>query len=667
MCGAVLSIIVLAGSVAQSAESEAFSWFRPLTWQESPEPGQTPTVAPPEVSKKLNIFKWTNEVPPPAGAPSATAVQQPGVNLAKAQPLHRIPTDSSDSSPVIATDGLQQPGSVNSASMGQTAATTNVNGGLRQTASYGQQSIDWPAENQQPQQTPATTTPSNSQGTNPFAWTNTGPAVPQSVAPPEQAPLVERSQQIWEWSNNPQAHSKPRELMPPDEPSFSSAVHSALSWSDQPPGTVPTTAESGRPPEDASDEELVEWEKQKYPWIRPFYWANNDQELGMQHEIAPPDPTQIEGQVPLLAKPFHWDNRHASQQPRPLTSPQGPRNSYPATQAAAYFQADEPLPNPVGPLRIPGPNDENEKLEPAEEKATELDGEEKGTLAEAESLGEAPEDNSLQFLRADTVLLKPGDFQFDYGFAYTKFDVTTPVIISTLSGNVVEHADVRLRELRVPFEVRYGLARRVQLFLNVPFGWVNSELSFPGFDNFKNDGGIGDVVFGGSFLLRENDPCNKPDAILTFGAVAPTGSDPFVAAAVNTAAPSLGNGVWSLASNLLFIKNYDPVVVFYGAGTRQSFDRDFNGQEIRLGGEYNYQFGVGFGVNSRVTFSTRFNGAYITETRIDGQRLPGTIQEPMTLGLAMTISKNKKLIEPFVDFGITDDASDARFGITWTR
>jgi hypothetical protein len=39
----------------------------------------------------------------------------------------------------------------------------------------------------------------------------------------------------------------------------------------------------------------------------------------------------------------------------------------------------------------------------------------------------------------------------------------------------------------------------------------------------------------------------------------------------------------------------------------------------------------------------------------------------MTLTLAMTVAKCKKLVEPFIDFGLTDDAVDARFGITWTR
>jgi hypothetical protein len=214
--------------------------------------------------------------------------------------------------------------------------------------------------------------------------------------------------------------------------------------------------------------------------------------------------------------------------------------------------------------------------------------------------------------------------------------------------------------------LRYGLARRIQLFLNVPFGWGNTEFTFPGFEEFENDGGLGDIVFGGTFLLREGER-EKSDAILTLATVVPTGKDPFTPAGLSPSSPTLGGGTWSISSNLLFVRSYDPVVVFYGVGTRQHFLSKFEGASFRPGGEYNYQFGIGFAVNSRVTFSTRFNGAYVSEIHLAGQRVQGTIQEPMTLGLAMTVSKEKKLVEPFIDFGLTDDSTDARFGITWTH
>ena len=310
---------------------------------------------------------------------------------------------------------------------------------------------------------------------------------------------------------------------------------------------------------------------------------------------------------------------------------------------------------------------EREAREAKEGSLAESDEEGKGAIGEAETLGREPVDNSLQFLRADTVLLDPGESQFDYGLNYSLFDQKIPVILTSNSGTSVQLARFRRREMLVPFEIRYGLTRRIQMFLNAPIGWSNAEFAIGPVEDFENDGGIGDIVFGGTFLMRQGDH-ETSDAILTLAATAPTGQEPFgLTTGLAPGGAALGGGTWSLASSMLFVRNYDPVVVFYGFGTRQHFLRKINGADFRAGGEYNYQFGVGFGVNERITFSTRFNGAYINETRLGGQRVVGTIQEPMAVSLAMTVAKDKKLIEPFVDFGLTDDANNVRFGITWTR
>ena len=285
-------------------------------------------------------------------------------------------------------------------------------------------------------------------------------------------------------------------------------------------------------------------------------------------------------------------------------------------------------------------------------------------IIEAETLGAEPEDNySLQFLRADTVLLSPGEMQFDYGFTYQLLDIDIPVVNSS---SLVELARFRQRELLTPLEVRYGFTRKLQLFANAPFGWSNVELNWSEVEDFENDGGFGDLTFGGTFLLREGNHCCS-DIVWTNACTAPTGLDPFVPITGVPNAPSLGNGVWSLSSSLLFIRTYDPLVVFYGFGTRQSFRRDVNGQDFEPGQEYNYQMGVGFAVNSKVTFSTRFSGAYVTEARFDDERILGSIQEPMVVQFALTVAQCKGLVEPFVDFGLTDESIESRFGVIWTR
>jgi len=514
------------------------------------------------------------------------------------------------------------------------------------------------------------------QSSNPFSWSNEQLVAEATDAGESRTPaggwvgekLLVSDKQVeipnpLTWSNETKPTTNAASLMPPKQISFSEAVQQSLRWQEEPNAKPDTILEKSTPPADATDEQLVEWEKEHYPWSRPFYWSEPEfgtpeaLALEPEPEFSPTPPASTI--APLLTKPFQWTNR-------PARSLAGSASASDA-RTVAYFQDGEELPLPTG---TPNPA---ETLPPAGESSDDSlsvseDGEEgKGTIGQAETLGREPVDNSLQFLRTQTVLLKPGEAQWDYGIAYTLFDQTIPVAVSTPTIDTVELARFRRRELILPLELRYGLARRIQLFLNVPFGWSNTEFAFGLFDEFENTGGIGDIIFGSTFLLRQGNH-EVSDAIMTLAVTAPTGQDPFApVVGLTPSAPALGGGTWSLASSLLFVRNYDPVVLFYGFGTRQHLLREVRGRNFRIGGEYNYQMGVGFAVNEKVTFSSRFSGAYISETRVDGERIKGSIQEPMTVGLALTVSKRDYLIEPFVDFGLTSDSTNARFGVTWTR
>jgi hypothetical protein len=200
------------------------------------------------------------------------------------------------------------------------------------------------------------------------------------------------------------------------------------------------------------------------------------------------------------------------------------------------------------------------------------------------------------------------------------------------------------------------------LFCNVPLGWSNTELSLYGSDDYDNSGGVGDVTTGATFLLRQ---CNNDSVVLTVAGTIPTGGNPYEQNLVFQGA-ALGEGFWALSADVLRIKTYDPVVVYYGVGTRQYFARDYNGSELKPGGEYRYQLGIGLAVSPRVTLSTRFSGAYVSEFRINDARIPGTLQEPMSIQLAATIAQKCSFVEPFVEFGVTDDAPASYFGIVWT-
>jgi hypothetical protein len=350
--------------------------------------------------------------------------------------------------------------------------------------------------------------------------------------------------------------------------------------------------------------------------------------------------------MPSMINPFTM-----AQDPATLTATRD------GVQQVAY--AEETIPEPPD-LKIEGG-------EPSAASAT-GGGTATPTLADAEKLGEEPEDTSLQFLRESTVLLRPGQSQFDIGITYLLSESEFPILLTT--GGVaagVEHVDFRIRELTVPMQYRIGLLKRVQAFVGAEVGWSNAQVSINSNEAFQNDGGFGDVDFGATIQLVDGH-AEKPHVLATVSATAPTGGDPFGAAVfLAPTAPSLGQGFWSVSGRVLCIHSYDPVVFFYGVGGEQTFSRNFGELEIEPGTIWNYSFGVGFAVNDRVTLSTRFLGAYAEEVRINRERRFGTNFEPMTLRLAATISKpNKRLVEPFTEFGLTEGTVSNYFGVTWT-
>jgi hypothetical protein len=308
-----------------------------------------------------------------------------------------------------------------------------------------------------------------------------------------------------------------------------------------------------------------------------------------------------------------------------------------------------------------------------------------GKLATAEKLGKKPEDRSLDFLRTETVLLKPGKYQFDIGVSYSIQERNFPILFRTIDPtNPVDDTHVlttdghtlsfsadgarfKSRELEMPLQLRYGLFKRVQVFIAAPVGWSNTEVDLTGRDEFKNDGGIGDISFGATAQLQDGQ-ADCPYVIGSFVATAPTGGDPFTDAALfSPSAPALGNGFWKLGGNLLFIQPMDPVTFFYGTGIRGSFEHEYIGANFEPGLEYTYTFGFGFAINEKVTISSQLFGEYQSRLQVNGQGLEGSSQEPISLQLAATIARPcDRLVEPFVQFGLTDDAVAANIGITWT-
>jgi hypothetical protein len=346
-----------------------------------------------------------------------------------------------------------------------------------------------------------------------------------------------------------------------------------------------------------------------------------------------------------------------------------------AAQPIAPISPVQPLPpvqpvlltQPVQPMQ-PAPEPTLVPRRPAPPQQMLPVADERTAPAADQKYGEQPPDRSHEFLRKQDVLLRPGQWQFDVGLQYLIF--THDYTQLGQSGNLISAIDSRLtrRLLVAPLDVRYGISDRLQAFADVPFGWSNTENSYPGFDDFVNQGGIGDITAGLNWLVHKSCGCScDPDVIATFSLTAPAANVSPLQGILEPPNTMLGTGFFYGSWNVLFIHTVDPVILFYGFGSRHGLSREFEGFDIHPGDQYYYRAGMGFAVNEKITLSSSLTGWYITDPYLDNVRIAGLAMEPITLRFAATIARPcERYIEPFVELGMTPDAPDARVGLTFT-
>jgi hypothetical protein len=283
----------------------------------------------------------------------------------------------------------------------------------------------------------------------------------------------------------------------------------------------------------------------------------------------------------------------------------------------------------------------------------------KDTVARKLEYGERPIDNTRAFLRSQTPFVQPGQWQFDFGATYSVFESDLPFI----SGATLTEVNAKRRRLDAPVGFRYGMTERLQLFGSTAVGWQGTEVSDGFTEQTRNTNGIGDILTGFNYLLRkETKDC--PAIIGSCDVVIPTGNAVDPRQLLDS---GLGLGAWSLSSRFLMVKSLDPIVAFWGAGYRLNFEDTYNGNRVDIGDQIQYTFGIGFGVNDKVTLSSALIGSYITDFKVNSVTVPGSSADLISLRMASTFSNCRGITEPFVSFGLTEQTPAATVGIVWTR
>jgi hypothetical protein len=268
------------------------------------------------------------------------------------------------------------------------------------------------------------------------------------------------------------------------------------------------------------------------------------------------------------------------------------------------------------------------------------------------TLGPAPSDDEdirRIFLRQATAVLSPGAWEVELAPNYTRQRLNAAYAPSDV-----------YRQLSIPLTLRAGLVQRMEAFASVPFSYAEREINSPEAPSSDSLSGVGDVVAGVSVLAVQQSKY-WPDTIAAATVSAPTGSDPYD---TETPGLGLGSGHWKAAAALQFVSMSDPLVLFWGAKVEHVWEEEFNGAAIQPGDTFGYNFGFAFAANPDISWSMQFIGNYIRELERDGVKQAGTTREPVTLRLGLTRRQTKSLyVEPFVEFGLNDDATEIQIGL----
>jgi hypothetical protein len=383
-----------------------------------------------------------------------------------------------------------------------------------------------------------------------------------------------------------------------------------------------------------------------------------------QPQPSQPQPSQPQASQPQASQApqanLNTANRRGAQ---PQRLPPLPDAGQGAIPLAAYQQ----------PMRLPT-DDPQLGAEKKKEAGKEKSGGDSRPAGDPPTIGEAPAQPRPEFLRQQSILLDPGEYEFDFTLQYSNDQ--REFATAAINGNqlIIGDAHRRQRLLMGNLDFRLGISPVCQGFINLPVGWSDSEFSFAGVDEFGNTVGIGDVSGGMLYQLVEGDK-ECPSVLATLAFSAPTGESQLTTA-LSVPGSALGEGFFTTSVGLTFVQIYDPIIVFYGFGYRHRFDSTFQGGfDVAPGQQYFYRYGMGFAINPKVTVSATFLGSYIEEDTVNGFRIAGGIREPMQLRLGATISRHgkkdacqegPKTIEPFLVFGLTDEAVDSAFGVSWT-
>ncbi|MCW3481876.1 transporter [Neisseriaceae bacterium JH1-16] len=296
------------------------------------------------------------------------------------------------------------------------------------------------------------------------------------------------------------------------------------------------------------------------------------------------------------------------------------------------------------------------------------------------------------------VLTPHGQFVLDPSVQYTtssssRLSIVGYTVIPAVTVGIIDVREITRYAFMGALDGRYGLTNRLEVSAHVPYvtqheSSQNRPFGVPaGVDEvFSASGsGIGDVQFG--FRYQFNDPTDGgPYYIGNLRVSAPTGKGPFDVpydnkTGLETKIPT-GAGFWGLQLGTSVLLPSDPAVFYGGINYEWYFKKNVDKEllidlsdqgipvtehigEVQPGSIAEFNFGMGFGINDKSSFSLGYDHSVVFRSKINGQ-IPINAQVvqvgQLLLGYSYSLSP-KQNFNLQLGVGVTRDAPDAQITI----
>ncbi len=287
------------------------------------------------------------------------------------------------------------------------------------------------------------------------------------------------------------------------------------------------------------------------------------------------------------------------------------------------------------------------------------------------------------FLRGKKVMYRPGELEVELGLSYGQGTTVNTFGFLPNSNQFNTTTKLTTRSVDGSFKLRYGIVDDLEFDLTVPYGYFEQNNDNQPFNTKpKPECTTGQVSSeiaqctepGSPSEVIKTSPVSHENAVgvgdvsgtLSYNVMSESGNIPTVTLSLSGQAPTgnynrgLGAGFWSVGGSMSLVKTIDPVVFFGSFGYAAAFEE----RGVDPSDTISYSLGAGYSMNDRVSFSTSLSGSITGRTEENGIKRPGSSMDAHSLSFSSTIQLSKRLsIEPYVGFGLTEDASDFSVGV----